>query len=82
MKKTLHITLAEALELYGRLIHRFGGEPGVRDKGLLESALMRPRTGYCETLLQAAALMQSLAPNQAFIEAVIRQRVDLKKIAI
>lgn len=37
--------------------------------GLLESALMRPQTGYYKTLsLEAAALLQSLAQNHAFID--------------
>ncbi len=69
MKKTLYITLSEALELHNRLIDRFGGKPGVRDKGLLEIALMRPQTGYYQSLsLQAAAIFQSLALNDAFLD--------------
>jgi death-on-curing protein len=37
--------------------------------GLLESALMRPQTGYYNSLsLQAAALLQSLTQNHAFID--------------
>lgn len=64
MKPTLFPIITETLELHVRLIHRFGGKGGVRDKGLLESALMRPRTGYCKLLsLQAAALLQSLSQN-------------------
>jgi death-on-curing protein len=35
----------------------------------LESALLRPQTGYYETLsLQAAALLQSLIQNHSFID--------------
>lgn len=61
--------MAEALALHEKLIERFGGLPGVRDKGLLEAALARPQSGYYETLsLQAAALMQSLAQNHSFID--------------
>lgn len=81
MKKTLYLTLAEILELHIRLIERFGGKVGVHDKGLLESALMRPRTGYYQTLtLQAAALMQSLALNHAFIDG--NKRVAFASTAI
>lgn len=37
--------------------------------GLLESALVRPQTGYYETLsMQAAALLQSLCQNHCFID--------------
>jgi death-on-curing protein len=64
-KRTVYPTLEEALYLHDRLIERFGGRAGVRDLGLLESALARPRSGYYESLsLQAAALMQSLSQNQ------------------
>lgn len=81
MKKTLFLTLAEVLELHVRLIERFGGKHGVRDKGLLESALMRPRTGYYPTLtLQAAALLQSLLLNHAFIDG--NKRVAFASTAI
>ncbi len=69
MKITLYPTLEETIELHKQLIERFGGKGGVRDLGLLESALMRPQTGYYKTLtLQAAALLQSLTQNHAFID--------------
>ena len=69
MKAVIFPSLAETLELHSRLIERFGGQGGIRDMGLLESALMRPQTGYYETLsLEAAALLQSLAQNHAFID--------------
>ncbi len=42
---------------------------GVRDLGLLESALARPRSGYYASISeQAAALLQSLAGNHAFVD--------------
>jgi death-on-curing protein len=51
------------------VVDRFGGKPGVRDLGLLESALYRPQTGYYETLVDmAAALMESLLLNHAFVD--------------
>lgn len=69
MKPKLYPTLAETLELHARLIERFGGKAGVRDMGLLESALMRPQTGYYKSLsLEAAALLQSLAQNHPFVD--------------
>jgi len=67
--QTQFVTLEEALFLHARLLERFGGRPGVRDLGLLDSALARPRSGYYESLSeQAAALMQSLARNHAFVD--------------
>ena len=47
-----HLTLDEVLEIHRRLIEAFGGPAGVRDRGLLESALYRPRTGYYEDLAE------------------------------
>jgi len=66
---TLYPTLEETLTLHDRLIERFGGKNGVRDLGLLQSALARPQSGYYESLsLQAGALLQSLALNHAFVD--------------
>jgi death on curing protein len=81
MKPTLYPTLEETLELHVRLIERFGGRGGVRDLGLLESALMRPQTGYYSSLsLQAAALLQSLSQNHAFTDG--NKRVAFATTAI
>lgn len=69
MEVVLYPTLQETLELHEQLIRRFGGSRGVRDLGLLESALLRPQTGYYESLsLQAAALLQSLIQNHCFVD--------------
>ena len=69
MKTFLYPTLEETLELHQRLIERFGGSGGIRDLGLLESALMRPQTGYYKSLsLQASALLQSLCQNHSFVD--------------
>lgn len=69
MKETLYPTIEEALYLHDILLQRFGGAVGILDKGLLESALARPRSGYYRTLSeQAAALMQSLAMNHPFVD--------------
>lgn len=81
MKITFYPTLAETLELHSRLIQRFGGKDGVRDLGLLESALMRPQTGYYKSLsLEGAALLQSLTQNHAFIDG--NKRVAFATTAI
>ncbi len=69
MKLTLYPTLTEVIHLHQILIDRFGGTHGIRDMGLLESALMRPQTGYYDTLsLEAASLLQSLCKNHAFVD--------------
>jgi len=79
--KTLFPTLEEALYLHAELIERFGGTPGVRDRGLLESCLARPRSGYYRSLSeQAAALMQSLARNHAFVDGNKRMAFALTAV--
>jgi len=63
------LTLEEVLEIHATLIEKFGGPEGVRDMGLLESALYRPRTGYYGDLIEmAAALFESLFMNHPFID--------------
>ena len=62
-------SVEEALALYQLLIKRFGGMNGVRDVGLLESALFRPQTGYYNDLPEmASALMESLTINHPFVD--------------
>ena len=59
----------ELLEIHARLIDRFGGESGIRDLGLLDSALFRPQTGYYDDLAEmGAALFESLIMNHPFID--------------
>ena len=74
-------TLKETLKLHEQLIIRFGGSAGVRDMGLLESALVRPQTGYYETLsMQAAALFQSLCQPHCFVDGNKRVAFDCTAI--
>lgn len=63
------LTVDEVLAIHERLIELFGGPPGLRDAGLLESALYRPRTGYYYDLsAMAAAMFESLFMNHPFID--------------
>jgi death on curing protein len=63
-KVVYYLTRDEAIAIHKGLIERFGGLGGVRDLGLLESALYRPRTGYYQDLAKmAAALFESLLMN-------------------
>jgi death-on-curing protein len=69
-----HLTTEEVLAIHEALISVFGGPPGVRDPGLLESALFRPRTGYYADLAEmATALFESLLMNHPFVDG--NQRV-------
>jgi death-on-curing protein len=63
------LSLDEVLAIHESLVDRFGGIGGVRDLGLLESALFRPRTGYYRDLVEmAAALFESLIMNHPFFD--------------
>ena len=63
------LSLEEVLTIHERLIDRFGGATGIRDQGLLESALFRPQTGYYDDLpSMAAAMFESLLLNHAFVD--------------
>jgi len=78
---TIYPTLEEVLVLHSLLLARYRGEPGVRDLGMLDAALHRPRSGYYASLSeQAAALLQSLANNHAFIDG--NKRVAFASMAI
>jgi death-on-curing protein len=60
------------LAAHERQLNRFGGPPGLRDLGMLESALSRPKNkfAYGETNMAAlaAAYGYGLARNHAFID--------------
>ena len=65
----IYPTVAEVIETQRLLINEFGGLHGIRDRGLLESAVFRPRSGYYTGLIEeASALMESLANNHPFID--------------
>lgn len=63
------LSVDEILAIHERLLDQFGGAAGIRDRGLLESALFRPQTGYYSDLAEmAAALFESLLLNHAFVD--------------
>jgi len=69
MPKRIYLTVGEVLQMHRQQIDEYGGIHGIRDKGLLESAVFRPQTGYYNSLAEeAAALMESLANNHPFLD--------------
>jgi len=63
------LTLEEILAIHKSVIGRFGGQLGIRDHGLLLSALYRPQTGYYNDLAEmGAALFESLIINHPFVD--------------
>jgi death-on-curing protein len=67
MKK--YLTKDEVVVIHNNLIDEFGGLHGIRDNNSLESAVMRPQSGYYEDIYEeASALMESLALNHSFVD--------------
>ncbi len=63
----VYLEIAEVLTLHERVVRETGGLLGVRDQGLLESAVMRPQTGYyADVIEEAAALLESSVQNHPF----------------
>ena len=63
------LTLEEVVAIHNDLVAEFGGPHGLRDPAALESAVMRPRMGYYDSILEeASALMESLAMNHPFVD--------------
>jgi len=69
MAERIYLTIAEAIEMHRQLIDEFGGSSGLRERVRLEAAVFRPQIGYYNSLAEeAAALMESLANNHAFVD--------------
>jgi death-on-curing protein len=65
----IYLTVAEVLTIHKQQIDQYGGIDGLRDSGLLESAIFRPQTGYYNSVAEeSAALMESLANNHPFLD--------------
>jgi death-on-curing protein len=70
----LFLTLAEVVEIHADQIHRYGGQAGVQDFGLLESALAQPEASFGGEWLHAdhyemaAAYSYHLCQNHPFID--------------
>lgn len=79
----IHLTLEELLHVAARTL---GGEPPVRDLGLLESALARPRATafgaevYPTIEEKAAALVHSLVRNRALLDG--NERLGLMGLVV
>jgi len=84
MREPVWLTGDIVAALHFKAIDEFGGNHGIRDEGLLESALARPRNllGYGEPSLfeLAAAYAFGLATNRAFIDG--NKRVAFAAIGV
>ena len=71
---TRFLSLAEVLDLYGRVLEAGGGSSAIRDLGALESALAQPRATFDDAELyptlvdKAAAVGFSFIRNHPFVD--------------
>lgn len=69
-----YLTTPQVLAIHDQMVKRFGGSQGIRDMGLIESAVDRPKATfdgqdlYPGVFLKAAALMHSILKNHAFVD--------------
>lgn len=69
-----YLTPQQVLAIHIQVTERTGGSQGVRDLGLLESAVYRPQASfggknlYRNIFDKAAALLQSLLKNHPFVD--------------
>ena len=73
MTEPFWLSPSAVLAVHDRMIARFGGSEGIRDKGLLDSALARPQNLYhyetCRDLPRlAAAYAAGLIQNHPFVD--------------
>lgn len=71
---TVYLTAQQILFIHARLINTTGGEHGLLDLGLLQSAVARPQATFEGVALykglfqKAAALLDSLIQNHPFLD--------------
>lgn len=74
MAEPSFLTLAEVIDIHTDQLKRYGGQPGVRDMGLLESALAQPEASFGGAWLHptlndmAAVYAYHLCQNHPFVD--------------
>lgn len=69
-----YVSLREVLLIHAAAVSRYGGSDGVREIGLIESAISRPRASfgdyeaYPDLFSKAAVLLEGLVKNHGFID--------------
>ncbi len=81
-----YLTAEQVLFIHSRIIAETGGVHGVRDIGLLQSAVARSRATfgdhelYPDIFSKAAALMESLARNHPFLDGNKRTAITATSV--
>ncbi len=70
----IFLSLAEVLEIHRDQSERYGGDPGIRDLGLLQSALAMPAAGFggkylhSDLIEMSAAYLFHIVQNHPFLD--------------
>lgn len=82
------IEVSEVEKIHDILIERFGGAKGIRDKGILESAIGRPfqtfdgKDLYPDPVDKAAAIFESIVSNHPFVDGNKRTAYVLLRLIL
>ena len=78
----------QVLYLYQQIIQQSGGSVGLRDQGLLESAIYRPQASfgghdlYLDLFSKAAALGHSIISNHPFVDGNKRVGFEVMRLML
>ena len=78
----------EVLQIHQVLIAQFGGSAGIRDEGLLDSALKRPFSGFEETEFypspheKTVTILESMVKNHSLVDGNKRTGYLLMRLVL
>ncbi len=86
MPAILFLSVEAVLQIHSRVVEEFGGDPGIRDYGLLGSAVAMPQSTFAGEFLHsdiakmAAAYHYHLCSNHPFLDGNKRVAVAASEI--
>ena len=86
MDGLIFVSVGDAITIHRRMVDEFGGDSGLRDRGLLESALAMPKAMFDGNYLHvdlpsmAAAYHYHLCANHPFVDGNKRVAVAVAEI--
>jgi death-on-curing protein len=86
MDGLIFVSVGDAITIHRRMVDEFGGDSGLRDRGLLESALAMPKAMFGGVYLHvdlpsmAAAYHYHLCANHPFVDGNKRVAVAVAEV--
>lgn len=86
MPSIVFLSVEVVLQIHARVVEEFGGDQGLRDRGLLESAVSMPQSTFAGEFLHAdvaemaAAYHYHLCSNHPFLDGNKRVAVAVSEI--